>query len=61
MMLNLKSFNKVICYRHFKMESIQSVVNVIKKDAFMTSVDLKDTFYSVPVTAHHQKHLNFFL
>ena len=29
--LNLKNFNKFICYRHFKMESIQNVLNVIKK------------------------------
>ena len=42
------------------MESMQNVLNVIKKDAFMTSTDLKDAFYSVPVAAHHQKYLNFF-
>ena len=60
MILNLKNFNKFICYRHFKMESIQNVLNVIKKDAFMASVDLKDAFYSVPGAAHHQKYLKFF-
>ena len=42
------------------MESIQNVLNVIKKDAFMASIDLKDAFYSVPVAAHHEKYLNFF-
>ena len=42
------------------MESIQNVLNVIKKKAFMVSIDLKDVFYSVPVAAHHQKYLNFF-
>ena len=40
--LNLKRFNKFICHRHFKLESIQDVLNVIKKDAFMASIDLKD-------------------
>ena len=60
MILNLKNFNKFICFRHFKMESIQNVLNAIKKDASMASIDLKDAFYSVPVAAHHQKHLNFF-
>ena len=39
--------------RHFKMESIQNVLNVIKKYAFMASIDLKDTFSCVPVAAHH--------
>ena len=60
MILNLKNFNKFIFYRHFKMESIQNVLNVFKKDAFMASIDLKDAFYSVPVATHHQKYLNFF-
>ena len=46
--------------RQFKMESIQNVLNVIKKDAFMASNDLKDAFYSVPVAAHHQKYLFLF-
>ena len=42
------------------MESIQNVLNVIKKDAFMTSIVLKEAFYFVPVAAHHQKYLKFF-
>ena len=58
--LNLKNFNNFICYRDFKMESRQNVLNVIKIDGFMASIHLKDAFYSVPVAAHHQKHLNFF-
>ena len=60
MILNLKNFNKSICYRHFKMEPIQNVLSVIKKDAFMASIDLKDAFYSVPVAEYHQKYLKFF-
>ena len=60
MILNLKNFNKFVCYGHFKMESIQKLLNVIKKDTFMASIDLKDAFYSVPVVEHHQKYLKFF-
>ena len=54
MILNIKN------YRHFKIESIQDVLIVIRKDAFMASIDLKDVFYYVPVAAHHQKDLKFF-
>ena len=60
MILNLKNFNKFTCYRHFKMKSIQNVLKMIKKDAFIASIDLKDVFYSVPVAAHHQKYLHSF-
>ena len=42
------------------MESIQNVLNVIKKHTFMASIDLKDAFYSVLVEAHHPKYLKFF-
>ena len=60
MILNLTNFNKFICCRHFKMKSIKNILNGTKKDAFMTSIDLKDGSYFVPVAAHHQKYLNFF-
>ena len=43
------------------MKSIQNVLNVINKDGFMASIDLKDAFYFISVAAHHQKYLNCFL
>ena len=43
------------------MNSIQNVLNVINKDGFMASIDLKDAFYFVSGAAHHQKYLNCFL
>ena len=33
---------------------------MIKKDAFTASFDLKDAFYSAPVTEHHQRYLKLF-
>ena len=45
---------------HFKMEPIQNMLNVIKKDTFMASIDLLDPFYFVPVTSHHPKYLKRF-
>ena len=41
------------------MDSVQNVLKVIKKDFFMASIDLKNAFYSVPVTVHYQKYLRF--
>ena len=38
---------------------MQNVLNLIKKDAFMASIDLKDLFYVAPVAEHHQKNLKF--
>ena len=57
--LNLSVLNKDIQYRHFKMESLQSAVNLMTKNCFMGSVDLKDAYYSVPVNRQFWKLLKF--
>ena len=58
MILNLKQLNKHIEYEHFKMDSLQSVLNIIKLNCWMTSVDLKDTLYIAPIHPDlHQKFL----
>ena len=59
MILNLKQLNKHIEYEHFKMESLQSVLNIIRPNCWMASVDLKDAFYTVPIHPDHQKPLKF--
>ena len=32
MILTLKQFNEQICYKHFKMENIHKVINIVKSD-----------------------------
>lgn len=44
--LNLKQFNKWIPYQHFKMDTLKSIINLIEKDSFLASLDLKDTIPS---------------
>ena len=50
LIFNLKQLNKNIEYHHFKMDSINTVLNLITKDCFMTSIDLKDAYYSVKIS-----------
>ena len=42
LILNLKKFNNFVSYKHFKMESIDNVLDLIKPNAYMTSMDLKN-------------------
>ena len=60
MILNLKQLNRYMEYKHFKMESIQHALNVIRPDAYMATVDLKDAFYSIAIHPDHQKYLKFY-
>lgn len=59
MILNLKNLNENIQYEHFKMESIQSVIDLMEENCFMASVDLKDAYFSVPIHETHRKYLKF--
>lgn len=54
LILNLKNFNKHVSYHHFKMESLQSVMQLMKKDCCMASVDLQDAYYSVKIDENYQ-------
>ena len=59
LILNLKYLNLVVEYHHFKMDTIQSVINMMTKNCYMASVDLKDAYYSIPVHTEDRKYLRF--
>ena len=59
LILNLKQLNGYVTYHHFKMESLQSAVQLLKKDYWMAVLDLKDAYYSVPINPQHRKFLRF--
>ena len=46
-------------YKNFKMEFINNVLNIIRPNVFITFIDLKDAFFSVPIHFIHQKYLKF--
>ena len=56
--LNLKTFNsEYLEKQHFKMETLQSAVNAMRKNCWFGSVDLAEAFYSILILA---KDRNFF-
>lgn len=57
--LNLKPLNVDIQYQHFKMENLNSAINLMEKDCFMASIDLKDAYYSVNIDMLYRKYLRF--
>ena len=58
--LNLRGLNAYIEYQHFKMESLTCAIQLMKKNCYMASIDLKDACYTVPVELEHRKYLRFF-
>lgn len=59
MILNLKKLNEHINYKHFKMENFEQVIQLINKDCYMASVDLRHACYSVKIAEEQQRFLCF--
>ncbi|XP_053391152.1 uncharacterized protein LOC128553983 [Mercenaria mercenaria] len=59
--LNLKHFNADFMKKfHFKMETLQSAIDSLRKDCYFASVDLAEAFYSVPLLHEDRKYFRFF-
>ena len=59
MILNLKQLNEYIVYHHFKMETFESALKLVKKNCYFASVDLRHAYYSVPLSEEVQKKFRF--
>ena len=59
MILNLKQLNAFITYHHFKMETLQSALTLVKPGSYMAVLDLKDAYYSVSIAEEHRHYLRF--
>lgn len=57
--LNLKPLNCDVEFLHFKMENLNSAINLMEKNCYMASIDLKDAYYSVNVDEAYRKYLRF--
>ena len=58
-MLNLKNVNKHVTHRHFRMDTLNRALGMVRNNCYMASIDLIDAYYSVPVAIVDQKYLMF--
>lgn len=59
MILNLKKLNEHIPYFHFKMDTFESALKLVKPGCYMASVDLKHAYYSIHIAEEDQIKLRF--
>lgn len=57
--INLRELNKFVHYEHFKMETFPFVLELVQKNDFFTSLDLKSAYFSIPIHPSCQKFLKF--
>ena len=59
LILNLKNFNKHVTHRHFKMDTLNTALGMVRKNCYIASIDLTDSYYSFRVATVNQKYLMF--
>lgn len=59
MILNLKELNTSVEYHHFKMDTFEIALNLVKPNCYMASCDLRHAYYSVPIFKEQRKLLRF--
>ena len=57
--INLKNLNTFVKYDHFKMETFKNVQDLMMQSDFMTSIDLRDAYFSIPIHEDHHRFLGF--
>ena len=58
--LNLKTLNRCLVKRPFKMETLSSIAPVLQLNTWMASIDLKDAYLHVPIFQDHWRFLRFY-
>lgn len=57
--LNLKKLNKFITTEHFKLEDIRTAIKLVSEDCYMSTMDLKDAYFLIPIHESSKKYLRF--
>ena len=60
LILNLKFLNTFVPTTHFKMETLEVALKLLRPNMFMASIDLTNSFYHLLVRPQDRKFLNFY-
>lgn len=59
LIIDLSPLNKSIKKLHFKMDNLQSAVDLMFRGAFLASIDLRDAYFTLPVLPEYKSFLCF--
>ncbi|XP_073436841.1 uncharacterized protein [Dendrobates tinctorius] len=57
--LDLKLLNRFIRVRHFRMESLRSVISAMEQGEYLASIDVQDAYLHISIFPPHQRFLRF--
>jgi len=58
--LNLKRLNKEVDKIKFKMQTLKSIICLVRPGAYMAKLDIKDAYYSIPIHKDSRKLSKFY-
>ena len=58
-MKDLNSLNRFVPHVHFQVEGLHCLKTLLRKGDYITSIDLKDAYFSVPIHISSQRFLRF--
>ena len=58
--INLRKLNKFIEYKHFKQDNLSFAFDLLQKNDFCCSIDMKDAYFSIEIHPDFRKYLCFF-
>ena len=61
MVTNLKPLNGYLKKIHFKMDTMQKVINLVKLKDWAISLDLSDAYFHLPIFPNHRKYMRFYV
>ena len=60
MILNQKTFNGFLNFKHCKLESVENALYLITDGCYFGSVELKDQSHTIPIYENYHKYLKLF-
>ena len=57
--INLKNLSRFLESAHFKMEHLLTILPLVSPNCLMTSLDLKDAYFSLPIAKQCRQYLHF--
>ena len=61
LIFNLNALNDSVVYHHFELDTLEATLPLISPGCYMTSLDLKDAHYSIPIAPEQQHFLEFYV
>ena len=57
--INLLPLNRYLVKKHFKMDSMKQVIQLVEKGNWSITLDLADAFFHLKIFKHHRQYLRF--